>query len=121
MALTHPGWTMIVAAAFLGLVGGAIQVFYWEVMEAIRPQGSPTAMMGWLWTVEGTLMSIGSTAGGIISDKKSPTLALWITALCIGIGYLILGIGRARLAVADRIPTPEEDLAAMEDNSPTTR
>ena len=121
MALTHPGWTMIIAAAFLGLVGGAIQVFYWEVMEAIRPQGSPTAMMGWLWTVEGTLMSIGSTAGGIISDKKSPTLALWITAVCIGIGYLILGIGRGRLTAADRIPTPEEDLAAMEDNSPTTR
>jgi MFS family permease len=121
MALTHPSWTMIVAGAFLGLVGGAIQVFYWEVMEAIRPQGSPTAMMGWLWTVEGTLMSIGSTAGGIISDKKSPTLALWITTFCIGAGYLILGLGRARLSAADRIPTPEEDLAAMEDNSPTTR
>ncbi|MEI6869740.1 MAG: MFS transporter [Actinomycetota bacterium] len=121
MALTHPSWTMIVAGAFLGLVGGAIQVFYWEVMEAIRPQGSPTAMMGWLWTVEGTLMSIGSTAGGIISDKKSPTLALWITTFCIGAGYVILGLGRERLSAADRIPTPEEDLAAMEDNSPTTR
>jgi MFS family permease len=121
MALTHPSWTMIVAGGFLGLVGGAIQVFYWEVMEAIRPQGSPTAMMGWLWTVEGTLMSIGSTAGGIISDKRSPTLALWITSLCIGAGYLILTLGKARLSAADRIPTPEEDLAAMEDNSPITR
>ena len=121
MALTHPSWTMIVAGAALGLVGGAIQVFYWEVMEAIRPQGSPTAMMGWLWTVEGTLMSIGSTAGGIISEHRSPTLALSITTFCIGAGYLILTAGKSRLTAADRIPTPEEDLAAMEDNSPTTR
>ena len=121
MALTHPSWTMIVAGAALGLVGGAIQVFYWEVMEAIRPQGSPTAMMGWLWTVEGTLMSIGSTAGGIISEYRSPTLALSITTFCIGAGYLILTAGKSRLAAADRIPTPEEDLAAMQDNSPTTR
>lgn len=121
MALTHPSWTMIVAGAALGLVGGAIQVFYWEVMEAIRPHGSPTAMMGWLWTVEGTLMSIGSTAGGIISEHRSPTLALSITTFCIGAGYLILTAGKSRLAAADRIPTPEEDLAAMEENSPTTR
>jgi hypothetical protein len=121
MALTHPSWTMIVAGAALGLVGGAIQVFYWEVMEAIRPQGSPTAMMGWLWTVEGTLMSIGSTAGGVISEHRSPTVALSITTFCIGAGYLILTVGKSRLTAADRIPTPEEDLAAMEDNSPTTR
>jgi MFS family permease len=121
IAFTHPGWSMVVAGAFLGLVGGAIQVFYWEVMEAIRPQGSPTAMMGWLWTVEGTLMSLGSMAGGIISDKASPTIALWITVACIGAGNLILRIGRTRLLPADRIPTTEEDLAAMEDNATTIR
>lgn len=119
MALSHPGWTMILASALLGLLGGAIMVFYWEVMEAIRPKGSPTAMMGWLWTVEGTLMSIGSAVGGVISEKLSPTIALSITTACIGIGYLILGIGKSRLSAADRIPTAEEDLAAMKDNLPT--
>jgi hypothetical protein len=45
---------------------------------------------------------------------------LWITTLCIGIGYLILTAGKSRLAAADRIPTEEEDLEAMKDNSPTT-
>jgi len=35
-------------------------------------------------------------------------------------GYVILGIGKTRLQAADRIPTPEEDLQAMRDNSPTT-
>jgi MFS family permease len=121
IAFTYPGWSMIIAGALLGLVGGAIQVFYWEVMEAIRPQGSPTAMMGWLWTVEGTLMSMGSVAGGVISEKVSPSFALAITTASIGIGYIILGIGKKLLAPADRIPTDEEDLAAMEDNAPTTR
>ncbi len=120
MALSHPGWTMVIAGGLLGLLGGAIMVFYWEVMEAIRPKGSPTAMMGWLWTVEGTLMSIGSAAGGVISEHLSPTFALCITTVCIGIGYLILTAGKSRLAAADRIPTPEEDLEAMRDNSPTT-
>ena len=121
IAFTHPGWTMITASALLGFVGGAIQVFYWEVMEAIRPQGSPTAMMGWLWTVEGTLMAMGSVAGGIIAEKISPSFALSITTASIGFGFIILGIGKKLLAPADRLPTDEEDLAAMEDNSPTTR
>ena len=120
MAISHPGLSMILAGALLGLLGGAIMVFYWEVMEAIRPKGSPTAMMGWLWTVEGTLMSVGSAAGGVISEHLSPTIALFITTTCIGIGYLILTFGKSRLQAADRIPTEEEDLEAMKDNSPTT-
>jgi|UniRef100_UPI004049A9A3 MFS family permease len=121
MALSYPNWTMIIAGAFLGLVGGAIQVFYWEVMEAIRPQGSPTAMMGWLWSVEGMLMAVGSMAGGFISEHSSPTIALSITALCIGAGYLILALGKSRLIAADRIPTDDEDLAAMKDNANTNQ
>lgn len=121
IAFTYPGWSMIIAAAFLGFVGGAIQVFYWEVMEAIRPQGSPTGMMGWLWTVEGTLMSFGSMFGGAISEKYSPSFALGITSFCIGAGLLILTIGKSRLAAADRIPTVDEDLAAMKDNATTTQ
>jgi len=121
LAFTYPDWSMVIGGAFMGLVGGAIQVFYWEVMEAIRPKGSPTAMMGWLWTVEGTLMSMGSVAGGVISEKISPSFALSITTASIGLGFIILGIGRNRLAAADRLPSEEEDLAAMEDNSPTTR
>jgi MFS family permease len=121
MALSYPDWTMIIAGALLGLVGGAIQVFYWEVMEAIRPQGSPTAMMGWLWTVEGTLMSVGAMAGGFISEHASPNIALGITTLCIGMGYIILAIGKPRLMAADRIPTEEEDLAAMKDNANTNQ
>ncbi|CAB5240026.1 unannotated protein [freshwater metagenome] len=121
IAFTYPGWSMALAGAALGLVGGAIQVFYWEVMEAIRPKGSPTAMMGWLWSVEGTLMSLGAAMGGWISDTYSPRTCLATTSVCIGIGFLILTIGRGRLAAADRIPTKDEDLQAMKDNATTNQ
>jgi MFS family permease len=121
LAFTYPDWSMVIGGAFLGLVGGAIQVFYWEVMEAVRPQGSPSGMMGWLWTIEGTLMSIGSASGGWISESFSPNLALAITTICIGFGYTILTLGRGRLADANRLPTDEEDLAAMKDNATTNQ
>ena len=119
LAFTYPGWSMVIVGTFLGLAGGAIQVFYWEVMEAVRPQGSPTGMMGWLWSIEGVLMAIGSASGGAISETFSPHIALAITTVCIGIGLAVLNIGRARLADANKLPTDEEDLAAMKDNSPT--
>ena len=121
IVFTYPGWSMVIAGAVLGLVGGTIQVFYWEVMEAVRPKGSAVAMMGWIWTVEGTLMSIGAAAGGWISETYSPRFALSITTFSIISGFIILTLGRKRLAAADRIPTPEEDLAAMSNNSPATK
>jgi hypothetical protein len=36
-------------------------------------------------------------------------------------GYLILALGKSRLQAADRIPTSEEDLAAMRDNANTNQ
>ena len=120
IAFTYPGWSMAIAGAFLGFVGGAIQVFYWEVMEAVRPKGSATSYMAWLWTVEGSVMSLGAAVGGILSERISPQFCLALTAVSIGLGSLILTIGKKRLIAADRIPSEEEDLKAMEDNSPTT-
>ena len=121
IVFTYPGWSMVIAGAVLGLVGGTIQVFYWEVMEAVRPKGSAVAMMGWIWTVEGTLMSIGAAAGGWIAETYSPRFAMSITTFTIISGFTILTLGRKRLAAADRIPTVEEDLAAMSNISPTTK
>jgi MFS family permease len=121
IAFTYPGWSMVVAGAFLGFVGGAIQVFYWEVMEAVRPKGSATSYMGLLWTVEGSVMSLGSAIGGWLCESIGAQITLSITSLCIGLVYIFLKVGKQRLIAADRIPTEEEDLLAMEDNSPTTK
>jgi len=120
IAFTYPGWSMALFGAALGLVGGAIQVFYWEVMEAVRPKGSQTAALGWLWSVEGTLMALGSALGGYLSEMFTPRVVLATTSLCIGIGFVVLTLGRTRLKEANRIPASEEDLEAMKDNLPTT-
>ena len=121
IAFTYPGWSMVIAGAFLGFVGGAIQVFYWEVMEAVRPKGSATSYMGLLWTVEGSVMSLGAAIGGWLCETVGAQITLSITSVCIGLGYVFLKIGKQRLIAADRIPTEEEDLLAMEDNLPTTK
>ena len=63
IAFTYPGWSMAIFGAALGLIGGAIQVFYWEVMEAVRPKGSQTAALGWLWSVEGSFRALGAVLG----------------------------------------------------------
>lgn len=120
IAFTYPGWSMAIAGALLGFVGGAIQVFYWEVMEAVRPKGSAVSYMAWLWTVEGSVMSLGAAVGGVLSEKISPQFCLSLTALSIGLGNVVLLIGKKRLSSADRIPTDDEDVQAMEGNSPTT-
>lgn len=120
IAFSYPGWSMALFGAALGLVGGAIQVFYWEVMEAVRPKGSQTAALGWLWSVEGTLMALGSALGGYLSEMFTPRVVLATTSLCIGIGFVVLTLGRTRLKEANRIPESEEDLEAMKDNLPTT-
>ena len=66
-------------------------------------------------------MSIGSAAGGWIAETFSPRFAMSITSFTIITGFAILTLGRKRLSAANRIPTEEEDLAAMSDNSPTTK
>lgn len=117
LAFTHPDWTMALVGAFIGLFGGALQVFYWEVMEAVRPRGSATASMGWLWTVEGSMAALGSAAGGWISKTYSPQLCLAITTIATGCGLAIMTFGRGRLSAARHLPTTSQDLQAMNDNA----
>jgi MFS family permease len=117
LALTYPGWSLALVGGFLGLCGGAQQVFYLEVMEAVRPRGSAISALGWLWTVEGTLMSFGAAVGGLVSNSISPRVCLSITTICVGSGLLVLTIGKGRLSAANAIPTEEQDLNAMKDNA----
>ncbi|MEY3076360.1 MAG: hypothetical protein RLZZ131_486, partial [Actinomycetota bacterium] len=41
--------------------------------------------------------------------------------IALFIGFFIITLGKRALANADRIPTAEEDLRAMEETSDTTR
>lgn len=113
LAFTYPGWSMLIVGVFLGACGGALQVFYWEVLEAVRPKGMAVASLGWLWTVEGTFMALGAAVGGVVASEFSPRATLAITSISIAIGCAIIFVGKSALKEADRIPTPEEDLLAM--------
>ncbi|MEI7660425.1 MAG: MFS transporter [Actinomycetes bacterium] len=120
LAFTYPGWSLALVGACLGFIGGAQQVFYWEVLEAIRPLGSEVSSIGWLWTIEGSFMALGSAVGGYVSQEFSPRIALAITPTCIAIGTILLVLGRSWLAEANLVPKPENDLRAMRDNSDET-
>ena len=117
IAFTNPDWTMALVGAFIGLVGGAVQVFYFEVLEAVRPQGSQTASLGWIWSVEGSFMALGAAIGGVVSEEFSPRVGLALLPIMILFGLIVLTIGRGRLSAANDVPTEEEDLRAIKDIS----
>jgi MFS family permease len=117
IAFTYPDWSMALFGAGIGFLGGAVQVFYFEVLEAVRPKGSQTSSLGWIWSVEGSFMALGAAVGGVVSETFSPRVGLAMLPIMIGIGLIILSIGRGRLSAANDIPTDEEDLQAMKDLS----
>jgi MFS family permease len=117
VAFTYPDWTMALVGASIGFLGGAVQVFYFEVLEAVRPKGSQTASLGWIWSVEGSFMAVGAAIGGVVSEKYSPRVGLAMLPIMILIGLIILTIGKSRLSAANDIPTEEEDLRAIKDIS----
>ncbi len=117
VSFTYPDWSMALIGASIGFIGGAVQVFYFEVLEAVRPKGSQTASLGWIWSVEGSFMALGAAVGGVVSENFSPRVGLAMLPLMIFIGLIILSIGRARLSAANDVPTEEEDLQAMRDIS----
>ena len=121
IAFTNPDWTMALVGAFIGLVGGAVQVFYFEVLEAVRPQGSQTSSLGWIWSVEGSFMALGAAIGGVVSEQISPRVGLAMLPIMIFFGLIVLTVGRGRLSAANDIPTEEEDLRAMKDISNEVR
>lgn len=115
IAFTYPDWTMALVGSCIGLLGGAQKVFYFEVLEAVRPKGSQTSSLGWIWTVEGSFMAMGAAVGGVVSETFSPQIGLAILPIMIFIGLIILNIGKDRLRAANDVPTEEEDLQAIKD------
>ena len=121
LAFTHMDWSIALVTAFLAFFGGAQQVFYWEITEAVRPKGTAVQAIAWLWTIEGTAAAIGTAAGGYIAEHFSPRICFAATTVALFVGYFIISSGKRHLNSADHIPTPEEDVAAMEDNADNTR
>jgi len=121
LAFTYPDWSMMIVTAAMSLMAGGLQVFYLEISEAVRPKGTAVAALGWLWTVEGTFAAFGTAIGGFISEHYSPRYCLALTTICVGIGYLVMRGGSNLLKEADRVPTENEDVEAMEANLDTNK
>ena len=106
--LTTPGWSLMLVSAFIGLSNGAQQVFYLEVIEAVRPNGTSASALGWMWTVEGSAASVGSWVGGSISQTVSPQFCFGITSISVLLGLVVVRRGKHLLLQADRFgPLPD--------------
>ncbi len=116
LAFTHPGWSMGVALAGIGLAIGFAMVYHWEVVEAVRPVGSATSAQAWLWTVEGTTLALGTAMGAYIVDHIAPRFALAGVSLALASSATFIWTFAApRLQEADRPLSEIEKSQALVD------
>ena len=102
-----PGWTLGLVLGALGLAIGFAQVYHWEVLEAIRPVGTATSAQAWLWTVEGSMMAIGTALGGFVVEHLDAHFALgFVTIGLCSSTIFIWRIAASRLSAAD-VPLSE--------------
>jgi MFS family permease len=113
LLVIRPSWLLIVVGLSVGIAGGPMQIFYWEVIEAVRPAGTAVSALAWIWAVEGVFASAGSALSGSIADRFGARLTLAITPTAIILGLFVVVFGRGVLANANRRPTLEHDESAM--------
>jgi len=101
LCFTTPGWSLMLVAGLVGLTVGAQQVFYLEVVEAVRPKGTAASALGWMWTVEGSAASVGAWLGGSLSQALSPQFCFAITSASVVLGVAIVHYGQGLLKSAD--------------------
>ena len=96
-ALTHADWSLLTVAIFYGFFTGILRVFFWEVIEAVRPAGTALTAVGMLWTVEGLCIAIGAAAGGWSADNLSPRATLLMITVSISISFITILVNSAKL------------------------
>ncbi len=101
LALVQPNWTLLVVAAGIGLFVGAQQVFYFEVLDAVRPMGTAASALGWMWVIEGTAGAFGNSLGGILSEKISPSFCFGLFSFFVLCGLATVELGKKYLRAAD--------------------
>ena len=80
-----------------------MRVFFWEVIEAVRPAGTALTAAGMLWTVEGLCIAIGAAAGGWSADHLSPRVTLLMITISISISFITILVNSAKLKTLYKI------------------
>jgi hypothetical protein len=96
-ALTYADWSLLTVAIFYGFFAGILRVFFWEVIEAVRPAGTALTSVGMLWTVEGLFIAFGAAAGGWSADHLSPRATLLMITISIGISFFTIVVNRSNI------------------------
>jgi len=96
-ALTHADWSLLTIAIFYGFFTGILRVFFWEVIEAVRPLGTALTAVGMLWTVEGLCIAIGAAAGGWGADHLSPKATLSMITFSLAISFATIIVNSTKL------------------------
>jgi MFS family permease len=120
LAFTTPGWSMAVVLGLMGLAVGFAQVYHWEVVEAVRPPGTATSAQAWLWTMEGSMIALGTALGGYLVEQVSPELALAGPAVCVTLATgFVWHYAASHLRAGDR-PLTDTEVADALANLETT-
>ena len=116
LAFTLPGWSMAISLILVGLAIGFAQVYHWEVLEAVRPSGTATTAQAWLWTLEGSMMAVGTASGGYIVEHISAAVALGTVTLGILCSTAFIWLyASSRLQDANKPISPEQKIDALID------
>ena len=116
LAFTEPGLNMGLVLGALGFAIGFAQVYHWETLEAVRPAGSATSAQAWLWTIEGSMLAIGSAVGGYLVEQVNPKFALGLISLSLASAtFFIWTYGAKFLLGANRPLSEVEKVAALSD------
>jgi len=104
----RPTPVLFIISFLIGLAGGPLPVFYWEVLDAVRPMGSAVSALAWIWAFEGSFASAGAAVAGHIAESWGARYAMAIMPIAVLCGFMLILFGRRILSAADRIPTDDE-------------
>lgn len=103
LAFLDPGLAMAAALLAGGFAQGPALVFYFELVDRVRPRGTASSALATLWTIEGSATAAGSAGAGWISEHLSASHALGAAALFFIASPIIMSIGRRGLLAGSAI------------------